>query len=56
MTRPEELTADMLWELLGEYADAVASCEGILFSNNKYVVMAFDQYYETPKNHMEVKC
>ena len=60
MTRPEELTADMLWELLGEYGSDVGDAEGVrssYFTDNKYVIMAIDQYCdETPKNHMEVKC
>ena len=42
---PEELTAQQVWEVLAEYANNVGDAEGVLFSSNKYVVLAADQYY-----------
>lgn len=46
MKRPEELTADHLWTLLGYYTSCVAEAEGVLFSKNYYVNLACDQWYE----------
>lgn len=44
MNRPEQLTADDLWRLLGYYATVVGYAEGILFTDNQYVVLAADQW------------
>ena len=41
---PEKLTAQQVWEILAEYADDVGRAEGILFSDNEYVILAADQY------------
>lgn len=46
MKRPEELSADYLWRLLGEYASTVGDAEGVLFTDDKWVIMACDQYEE----------
>lgn len=46
MKRPEELSADDLWRLLGHYATVVGYSEGVLFSSNRYVVLAADQWGE----------
>ena len=49
MKRPEELDADTLWQLLGWYASTVVTCEGLLFTDNKFVVLAVDQWDEDHK-------
>lgn len=49
MKRPEELSADYLWRLLGEYASTVADAEGVLFTDDKWVIMACDQYEKEQK-------
>ena len=53
MKRPEHLSADDLWELLGEYANDVGQAEGVLFTNNEYVRLAADQYYKNEKRTHE---
>ena len=54
MNRPEHLTADELWRLLGYYATQVAEAEGILFTDNQYVALACDQWYqEMPNAYLE---
>jgi hypothetical protein len=45
MKRPENLSADDLWKLLGEFANDVAMAEGNLFTDNAYVYQAANQYY-----------
>ena len=45
--RPKELDADTLWTLLAWYANRVGYCEGILFTDNKHVVLAADQWVDT---------
>ena len=46
MKCPNELTREEVWALLGEYASDVGMANGILFSDNRYVEMAADQYDE----------
>lgn len=46
MKRPEELSADYLWFLLGAYATKVGDEEGCLFTEHKWVWMAHEQYLE----------
>lgn len=54
MKRPEHLTADDLWRLLGYYANEVGFAEGVLFTDNQYVVLAADQWYdEMGENFLE---
>jgi hypothetical protein len=55
MKRPNELSADELWELLGEYANDVAIAEGILFTDNEYVHEAANQYFERERLQNESK-
>lgn len=44
MCRPSELSADDLWRLLGCYATTVGCAEGVLFTDNRYVIEAADQW------------
>jgi hypothetical protein len=55
MKRPEELSADDLWELLGDFANAVAIAEGTLFTDNEYVHEAANQYFERERLQNESK-
>ena len=46
MKRPEQLDADALWLLLGKYANEVGEAEGVLFTRDRDVMLAADQYYK----------
>lgn len=46
MSRPSELSADDLWRLLGCYATTVGYAEGVLFTDNRYVIEAAAQWCE----------
>lgn len=50
MTRPEHLTADDLWRLIGYYANQVGDAEGVLFTDNQYVTLAANQWYDEMPN------
>jgi hypothetical protein len=41
---PTELTKEDLWHLLGWYAAQVGDAEGILFTSNKFVLEAVDEF------------
>ena len=49
MKCPDNLTREDVWRILGEYANDVGFAEGVLFSDNPYVVEACDQFYEEDK-------
>lgn len=40
---PPELTAQDVWDILADYVDDVSFAEGVLFSENEYVELAFNQ-------------
>jgi hypothetical protein len=50
MKRPEQLSADDLWELLGAYASTVGYAEGVLFTRNAFVNEACNQFEEENKD------
>ena len=51
MKRPEELDADTLWKILGEYTREVQDAEGISFASGlqyeEMIHLAGDQFWDT---------
>mgnify|MGYP006978338734 CR=1 FL=1 len=43
MKCPEEMTREMLWRLLGEYALDVALAEGVFLTDDPHVLLAAKQ-------------
>jgi len=44
--RPDQLTADDLWDILGEYAYEVGEANGVLFSDNEWVRLAWARHQD----------